>query len=111
MRKITICILLSFLIFIVLFNPARGESEPVYISKGGYYAAFSKDLLLKIIEYDQARDAYAITRHMLFGTATILEPGLEVTLIEKDEVTGLVKILPKGQDQEWWTTPHAIELK
>lgn len=111
MRKITICILLSFLIFIFLFNPAFGESKPVYITKGGYYAAFSRDLLIKIIEYDQARNAYAITRHMLFGTATILEPGLEVTLIEEDKVTGLVKILLKEQTHEWWTTPHAIELK
>ena len=78
-------------------------------TKGGYYAAISKDYLEKLISYSVDDDTQAIQKLIDAGVVFGLKAGVTVYL--EDTSWGKAEIRPKGMTQTVWTVTEAVNCR
>ena len=78
------------------------------ITKSGYLASVSEELLDKAIEYAVAKDNVALQKLMDSKMVFMLKGGLKVYIVDTKIFSGKVKIRPAGQTVEVWTLIEAV---
>jgi len=79
-----------------------------YLTKQGYLAALTEELLDKATSYAVEKDEEALERIVATNTVFPLKPGVRVVVTETHLLGGKVKIRPKGQLIEVWVPMEAI---
>jgi len=88
-------------------SPSSGATRT---TKGGYVASTSIDKLDKAVEYVVQGDKVAFDTFINQNTdVIILKSGIEVFITDTKILGGQVKIRPKGQTFELWTSLEAVE--
>ena len=62
----------------------------------------SKDVTDQLVRYASDQDRTAVLRLILSGSATLLNSGQRVHLVETALFSGLVKVRIQGSIREWW---------
>lgn len=92
-------------------NTSKTEnSQHTYIIQPNYLGAISEESLHKCIRIINNHDDEALAQMISYGEVFELPEGKEAFLIDS-KFMGAVKIRFKGELDEVWTVPEAIELK
>ncbi len=103
--SIIICVSFLFAGFIVGYTQAGG----IYVTKSGFIAAETRELLDQAIDYISTGDRIALRKFMKLNTNVFyLKGGITVQLM-KATFSGKVKIRPVGSVVTVWTFSNAIE--
>jgi hypothetical protein len=78
-----------------------------YVTKGGYIAATTSEMLDRAIGFRELDDSVALAKLIQSGTVFFLKPNVFVALEETKEA--MVKIRPKGAVTGVWTVIEGIE--
>lgn len=79
-----------------------------HVTKPGYLAAFTEELLDKAVGYAVERDEEALQQIMATGAVIVLKGGLRVSLVDTHFFGGKVKIRPRGSTLELWVPIEAV---
>ena len=110
MLKKTIIMMTIILLFIVIGNNYV-LAQNIRITKSGYIASASKELLDKAIEYASVKDVAAFQKLLDTKLVFVLKAGLKVYVVDTKIFSGMVKIRPVGETVEIWTLIEAISNK
>ena len=78
------------------------------ITKSGYLASMSEELLNKAVEYVVAKDNVALQKLMNTNMVFMLKGDMKVYIVDTKFFSGMVKIRPVGQTVEVWTLIEAV---
>lgn len=110
MFKKTIIMVTVFFLFIVIGNN-YALAQNARITKSGYLASTSEELLDKAIEYAVAKDHAALQKILDTHLVFMLKGGLRVYIVDTKIFSGKVKIRPVGETFEVWTLIEAVSNK
>ena len=110
MLKKTIIMVTVFFLFIVIGNN-YALAQNARITKSGYLASTSEELLDKAIEYAVAKDYAALQKILDTQLVFMLKGGLRVYIVDTKIFSGKVKIRPVGETFEVWTLIEAVSNK
>lgn len=110
MFKKTIIMVTVIFLFIVIGNNYV-LPQNTRITKSGYLASISEELLDKAIEYVVANDHAALQKILETKLVFMLKGGLKVYIVDTKIFSGKVKIRPVGETVEVWTLIEAVSNK
>ncbi len=109
LKKIIIMLTIIFLFIVIGNNYVLAQN--IRITKSGYIASTSKELLDKAIEYIAAKDNAALQKILETKLVFVLKAGLKVYVVDTKIFSGMVKIRPVGETVEVWTLIEAVSNK
>jgi hypothetical protein len=99
-------LVLSFTCVMALLTHSA-HSQTLYVTKGGYAATLSKEVLNRVLDLSIEKDYVALQQLIDAGLVITLKPGIEVYLV-KAGFLGRIQIRPRGSNLVLWTVSEAI---
>lgn len=89
------------------------QAETGVVKDNGFFGCTDKEVYEKIVNISSSGDKEAFYKAfaagLLSGICTTFDKGQEVFIIDEWVFSGRVKLRPKGEVKEYWTTSRAVK--